>query len=91
MWKNGAGVMMESATVSAVVFPSIGASMILRRVIGKEHPAPASAVLNKHFRHPASASAFPWRCGSAFPAQHRASFREAYGIEVPIGLGFKRR
>ena len=50
MWKNGAGVMMESATVSAVVFPSIGASMILRRVIGK---APASAVLNKHFRHPA--------------------------------------
>ena len=53
MWKNGAGVMMESATVSAVVFTSIGASMILRRVIGKEHPAPASAVLNKHFRHPA--------------------------------------
>ena len=51
MWKNGAGVMMESATVSAVLFPSIGASMILRRVIGKEHPAPASAVLNKHFRH----------------------------------------
>ena len=50
MWKNGAGIMMESATVSAVVFPSIGASMILRRVIGKEHPAPASAVLNKHFR-----------------------------------------
>ena len=48
MWKNGAGVMMESATVSAVVFPSI-----VRRVIGKEHPAPASAVLNKHFRHPA--------------------------------------
>ena len=46
MWKNGAGVMMESATVSAVVFPSIGASMILRRVIGKEHPAPA-------FRHSA--------------------------------------
>ena len=43
MWKNGAGVMMESATVSAVVFPSIG----------EEHPAPASAVLNKHFRHPA--------------------------------------
>lgn len=38
MWKNGAGIMMESATVSAVVFPSIGASMILRRVIGKEHP-----------------------------------------------------
>ena len=67
MWKNGAGVMMESTTVSAVVFPSIGASMILRRVIGKEHPASASAVLNKHFRHP------------------------AYGIEVPIGLGFKRR
>ncbi len=53
MWKNGAGIMMESATVSAVVFPSIGASMILRRVIGKEHPARASAVLNKHFRHPA--------------------------------------
>ena len=53
MWKNVGGVMMESATVSAVVFPSIGASMILRRVIGKEHPAPASAVLNKHFRHPA--------------------------------------
>ena len=54
MWKNRAGVMMESATVSAVVFPSIGASMILRRVIGKEHPAPGpSAVLNKHFRHPA--------------------------------------
>ena len=53
MWKNGAGVMMESATVSAVVFPSIGASMILRRVIGKENPASASAVLNKHFRHPA--------------------------------------
>lgn len=53
MWKNGAGIMMESATVSAVVFPSIGASMILRRVIGKEHPAPAPAVLNKHFRHPA--------------------------------------
>ncbi len=53
MWKNGAGVMMESATVSAVVFPSIGASMILRRVIGKEHPAPTSAVLNKQFLHPA--------------------------------------
>ena len=53
MWKNGTGIMMESATVSAVVFPSIGASMILRRVIGKEHPASASAVLNKHFRHPA--------------------------------------
>ncbi len=53
MWKNGAGVMMESATVSAVVFPSIGASMILRRVIGKEHPAARYAVLNKHFRHPA--------------------------------------
>ena len=53
MWKNGAGVMMESATVSAVVFPSIGASMILRRVIGKEHPAPASAGLHKHFSLPA--------------------------------------
>lgn len=38
-WKDIPGIMMETATISAVVYLLIGASMILQWVIGKEHLA----------------------------------------------------
>lgn len=38
-WKDVPGIMMETATISAVVYLLIGTSMILQWVIGKEHLA----------------------------------------------------